>query len=206
MVQDERTFAITSKEVLYTTLDTEAMLYSSRHPKLFINKTTETLGHASTVTLNRRGQITKMVINIPVQNSSKITLNIRFQWDNDYWTIKSMELQRNSEIYNLTSTTPIKAIRRFSYHCTGQTEFHSDDHLVKIIFYDLQVQPDTKLNFGPAYDCATFMTAPIWSGIFVTSIFLVVLFIGFAALGDIKTMDKFDNNKQKSLSFTISNE
>lgn len=71
--------------------------------------------------------------------------------------------------------------------------------------FSFQVQP--KLNgaksFAPAIDCVGFMTTPIWSGLFVSFILLVVLAISLTAILDIKTPSRFENSRSKQLTFTV---
>lgn len=59
----------------------------------------------------------------------------------------------------------------FSYHCNGKSVFTNPDNDTTLTIYDLQVQVDAKKQrFGDANDCVPFTTAPIWSGLFVTTI------------------------------------
>lgn len=185
--------------ILYATAEYEAMVYSSNLPSLKGHTLSADLGPASTVTIDRRGNIMRLLINIPMTNNTKLQLQLYFTWELDNWIVDSLQLQWTENKFNMTPERPIRASRHFSYHCTGSTVFNTKEKDATLTFYDLQLQPDAFRKFGPAYDCTTFMTAPIWSGLFVTSLLLIVLFIGFAALGDIKTMDKFDTNKQRAL-------
>ncbi|EDS28410.1 conserved hypothetical protein [Culex quinquefasciatus] len=68
-----------------------------------------------------------------------------------------------------------------------------------------RVQPamDGSSKFGSAWDCIGFTTAPIWSGIFVTSIMAIMLAIAICAILDIKPPNRFESRTGKQLSFTV---
>lgn len=66
-------------------------------------------------------------------------------------------------------------------------------------FYD-----NTSNKFGDAYDCVGFTTGPIWSGIFVTFILALIMTFGLCMIMDIKTMDRFDDPKGKTISINAS--
>lgn len=53
--------------------------------------------------------------------------------------------------------------------------------------------------FNDAYDCVGFTTIPIWSGLFVTFILAVIMTMGLTMIMDIKTMDRFDDPKGKTI-------
>lgn len=73
--------------------------------------------------------------------------------------------------YDLLTDENIMAPAHFSYHCNGQSVFFDQSSGTKLTIYDLQVQIDAKKErFGDANDCVPFTTAPIWSGLFVTTI------------------------------------
>lgn len=73
--------------------------------------------------------------------------------------------------------------------------------IVKLFQLQPRLNGDTK--FGPAIDCVGFMSTTILSGLFVSSICLVVLAISLAAILDIKTPNRFENSRSKQLTFTI---
>jgi V-type H+-transporting ATPase S1 subunit len=68
-----------------------------------------------------------------------------------------------------------------------------------------QVQPYLEeRRFGAAYDCVYFFTAPIWSGLFVCTIFSIIMIFGLVMIMDIKTMDMFDDPKGKTITINVS--
>lgn len=58
--------------------------------------------------------------------------------------------------------------------------------------------------FGDSYDCVGFTSVPIWSGIFITFILLFILTAGITMMIDIKTMDRFDDPKGKTITINAS--
>ena len=68
-----------------------------------------------------------------------------------------------------------------------------------------QVQPFIEeRRFGAAYDCVYFFTVPIWSGLFVCAILAIILTSGLLMIMDIKTMDRFDDPKGKTITINTS--
>ncbi|KAJ9579262.1 hypothetical protein L9F63_024630, partial [Diploptera punctata] len=69
------------------------------------------------------------------------------------------------------------------------------------------VQPFFEANedriFGDAYDCVYFFTVPIWSGLFVCIIFSLIMIFGLCMIMDIKTMDRFDDPKGKTITINV---
>ncbi|XP_023012524.2 V-type proton ATPase subunit S1 [Leptinotarsa decemlineata] len=148
----------------------------------------------------------RLNVNIPMKRG-KITLRFSFIELNGYWYMPSVKIADDTEThrdYNLTTEEEIMASRNFSYHCNG-VSIYSDSNGTELHIYDLQVQMDTPNGkFGDAYDCVPFITAPIWSGLLVTSLFGLGLIVALTAIMDIKTMDRFDNYKTKNLNITVS--
>lgn len=72
----------------------------------------------------------------------------------------------------------------------------------------MQIQPFNSTNhtyaFGDAYDCVGFTTAPIWSGLFVTFILVLIMTFGLTMMMEIKTMDRFDDPKGKTITVNVS--
>lgn len=187
-----------SKKDLYT------MLYSSKPLLLKVKNEFIYLGMAPAdmITVD-----TRLNVNIPLENGDKISLRFSFTNNNyGYWSMKSVKITdtMNDMNFNLNITSDITAPQEFSYHCTGDTLFVDKANDVELHLYDIQVQIDsTNGKFSDAYDCVPFTTAPIWSGLFVTSILGIGLIVALTAIMDIKTMDKFDNAKTKNLSITV---
>lgn len=95
--------------------------------------------------------------------------------------------------------TPIE----FSYSCknfTIEAKSKDEQHKIELNLKNLQIQPFyTKKVFAESFDCSTLFTLGSWMGLIVVWVFTVVVAIGIYALTNIKTMDKFDNAKGKSI-------
>ena len=50
-----------------------------------------------------------------------------------------------------------------------------------------------KARFGRAWDCTTFFTIPILSGLFVSALMLFILVISVLMLANIRSVDRFDD-------------
>lgn len=91
----------------------------------------------------------------------------------------------------------------FSYSCSKQLVFRNGS--IVLTLENIQVQPamDGSNQFGSTWDCIGFTTAPIWSGVFVTSIMAIGLAIAICAILDIKPPNRFESRAGKQLSFTV---
>ncbi|XP_017779714.1 PREDICTED: V-type proton ATPase subunit S1 [Nicrophorus vespilloides] len=111
-----------------------------------------------------------------------------------YWHF--IELQYNNEFYKINKTfAPMK----FSYHCHNYSISMKD---MRIDFLGLQMQFGPTKNvsrFSDSYDCIGFTSAPIWSGLFISFILVLILTAGLVMMMDIKTMDRFDDPKGKTI-------
>ncbi|CAH2006389.1 unnamed protein product [Acanthoscelides obtectus] len=201
-----------SKSIIYRAQNSNnklfALLYSSKPLLLKRNDSDEFpelhLGRTNDDMVIYDTRLNVMVI--PMETTGKVTLRFTFSKVNGYWymsSVKVTDTNTNKE-YNLTTDEDIMAPEYFSYHCNGYSVF-SDGNGTELFIYDIQVQIDSKDGkFGDVNDCVTFTTAPIWSGLFVTTILGIGLIVALSAIMDIKTMDKFDNHKTKNLAITIS--
>ncbi|KAF7287753.1 hypothetical protein GWI33_003387 [Rhynchophorus ferrugineus] len=134
--------------------------------------------------------------------SSAINFRLQFVSANGYWYLQHVTL--GTESYNVSLYAPYK----FSYAC-GNQMFGNGSNTV--VFENFQVQPKyiSSLNlkdgkFDDPYHCVGFTTIPIWSGLFVTFILMIIMTIGLAMMMDIKTMDRFDDAKGKTITINVS--
>jgi hypothetical protein len=84
--------------------------------------------------------------------------------------------------------------------------YKKENLIMCILIFDfyLQIQPyiDGR-RFGSAYDCVYFFTVPIWSGLFVCTVFSIIMILGLGMIMDIKTMDRFDDPKGKTITINV---
>ncbi|CAL4067850.1 unnamed protein product, partial [Meganyctiphanes norvegica] len=57
----------------------------------------------------------------------------------------------------------------------------------------------SKGKFDGSWDCVGFFTIPVWMSLITIFIFLIILFWGLWMLSDVKTMDRFDDPKGKTI-------
>jgi V-type H+-transporting ATPase S1 subunit len=128
-----------------------------------------------------------------------------------YWYLSEFEVwyksngveQRASLDPNFVDQTPFN----FSYHCQEPPtiiSINSSDAAVNITFGNFQIQAfDFKDNkFGYYNDCIGFFTIPIWMGLISSIVMLTILLFGVFMLLDIKTMDRYDDPKGKTITIT----
>lgn len=58
---------------------------------------------------------------------------------------------------------------------------------------------DANIKFGPCNDCTGFFSPAIWGALFVIIILVLILFYGLSSMMEIRTMDRFDDPKGKTI-------
>lgn len=61
-----------------------------------------------------------------------------------------------------------------------------------------------KDRFESSYDCVGTMSVPIWSGLFIVILLLFITIGGVMMMMDIRTMDRFDDPKGKTITINAS--
>ena len=93
----------------------------------------------------------------------------------------------------------IEAPLGFSFSC-GDLVLKNNTYELVIKIRGFQVQPyEVKGVFSDSFDCVPYFTVPIWMGIFVSILFIVITNIGVYALFAVRTMDRFDDPKGKTI-------
>ena len=138
------------------------------------------------------------------QSAGKFKVNATFtRTRNGFWHLVTMgvkfysEPKKEFEFDCKHLETPID----FSYSCRD-FEVHSKNQgdRITLKFNNLQIQPfNTRRVFAESFDCSTLFTLGTWMGFIVVFVFTLVVAIGAYSLIGIKTMDRFDNAKGKSI-------
>ncbi|XP_034193902.1 uncharacterized protein LOC117610509 [Osmia lignaria lignaria] len=124
-------------------------------------------------------------------------------------TIKYMLYPSTNNIdseQNLTTKTDIVFPFNFSYHCSDTIIFRNNSTVLNITNFQVQLDAAVIVNntraFDDAYDCVGFTTIPIWTGIFVTAILALIMIWALTMILDIRTMDRFDDPKGKTITIS----
>lgn len=142
---------------------------------------------------------------IATQIEYKLTLNIT--GDGGYWQVEGIQFRN---IMIAPRHTAIAALDGFSFHCSPIIAFYNaanGESIEELHWSGLQLQPffgalepsDGPYGFGEAWDCVGFTSAGIWGGLFVTILMLIILSIGISWMMEIRTMDRFDDPKGKTI-------
>lgn len=110
--------------------------------------------------------------------------------------------------FNLRKTG-VTAGDTFSFSCS-KLELMSHRATIKkprtltLVISRFQLQPFRLTGkqdrvFEDSFDCATWFTIPVWTGFLVILLFTAILSFGVFALLDIKTPDRFENPKGKTI-------
>ncbi|RZC34311.1 uncharacterized protein BDFB_001643 [Asbolus verrucosus] len=192
--------------------DIYGLLYSSQPLLLKTNSSSLYLGNTSlevTVDTAKKESLTRLNVRFPVEDNNVVSLRFIFAWSvSNYWSLTSVKITDTNSIYSfdLNIEQEVGAPANFAYHCSGETvfSFYNSSNTVELYVYDIQTQIDSSNGkFGDSYDCVYFTTGPILSGLFVSTILGIGLILGLVAISEIKTMDKFDNQKTKQLVITV---
>lgn len=135
--------------------------------------------------------------------------NFKFEFITEYpgyYALKKIEYFKNGNASGtvLKPNTIIDVPSNFSYHCGPGANFTNKDG-VSLFFNNVQIELDAvNSKFSEAYDCVGFMSIPILSGIFVTLIMALIMIWGISIIMDIRTMDRFDDPKGKTITISAS--
>ncbi|XP_053658375.1 uncharacterized protein LOC128707448 [Anopheles marshallii] len=197
----------------------KAILYMTGPPVLKMlndsdeGETTHVLDKHTLATYDARERESKMIVTFKVDDSTKLTLKFRFDMDAGYWSMSKvdvfvMDTKSKDGAKSLDTTLDLEGKAPYaplgaSYSCARQLVFRNGTTVLTL--ENIQVQPalDGKTKFDSAWDCVGFTTAPILSGIFVTSFMLIGLTIAIIAILDIKTPNRFESRTGKQLTFTV---
>jgi hypothetical protein len=79
-------------------------------------------------------------------------------------------------------------------------------HQMTLRYHRFQTQPFNNTRnpiFADSFDCSTWFTLPLWMGLFVMILFTAIMALGIYLLFEIKTMDRFENPKGKTITVPL---
>ncbi|KAK7068613.1 proton-transporting ATPase activity, rotational mechanism [Halocaridina rubra] len=139
----------------------------------------------------------------------KAIFSFRFELKGGSWIVESVSasfdtilIRANYKLDTDMDWVPVG----MSFACSEKFIFIGNDTLGSITKMDIvlegfQVQSfQTLTRFDGAWDCVGFFTVPIWCGLLITLLLVIILTIGLFMLSDIKTMDRFDDPKGQPIS------
>lgn len=139
--------------------------------------------------------------------ASDATIELAFAASAGNWAVVGATVNKENSILFKAITAP----RGVSYHCSPDLYIKAGEKdITGVTINGLQIQPNfndgapAPEKFSWAVDCVGFTSAGIWSGLFVTFLLIVILTIGISWIMDIRTMDRFDDPKGKTITVNIS--
>lgn len=192
----------------------KALIYITSAPVLTIGTNSSDdkikLSKHTLATYDERDRESRVIVTFKLEGTSKLTLKFRFEIDSGYWSMSKVDVfsidkdgSKSIDTTLLIDGNAPYAPLGSSYSCSKQLNFRNGT--IALTLENIQVQPALEENtkFGSAWDCIGFTTAPIWSGIFVTSFMAVGLSIAICAILDIKPPNRFESRTGKQLTFTV---
>ncbi|KFB36113.1 AGAP003879-PA-like protein [Anopheles sinensis] len=164
--------------------------------------TVVTLDKAEKVPANSSNEADAQTLHIQL-NGPSAKVDLHFMVSQGSWEITAVSF--NDQQYYLRHRVHVN--QHFSYRC-NQWEYMTFDLQNKIVFEEVQFQPfwpedgaasTVPVKFGDAWHCVGFTTGGILSGLFLILIFLIIGAYGIAWMMDIRTMDRFDDPKGKTI-------
>ncbi|KAK9723133.1 V-type proton ATPase subunit S1, luminal domain [Popillia japonica] len=177
------------------------LLYVSDVPYVMINSVrTNLTQHTLDVTaFTNASLVARLVL------ADQPTISFVFTFTGGYWTLTNVSIVTAGSETQLR-VRDINAPFGFSYQCTNTVFSLRGNANTFLSLPGMQLQASTSAitAFGDPLYCIGFTTAPIWSGIFVTAILVTIMAIGLSMMMDIKTMDRFDDPKGKTIQINAS--
>ncbi|KAK9501993.1 hypothetical protein O3M35_012608 [Rhynocoris fuscipes] len=156
--------------------------------------------------MDDRTNFTRLIIQYKDNNGSKLIFRYRFEKDEEKntWSLNYVEFQSDSNAYELYPEKDITASIGKSFSDSNPVIFKpKNESDIELRFpKGLQAQPymeDMEFN-GTEVTPVGFFTPAIWSGLITSFLLGLVLTWGIVMLLDIKTMDRFDDPKGKTIS------
>lgn len=132
-------------------------------------------------------------------------LSISFELTTGSWEIRGVVYDNAPYFLRY----PVSVNQYFSYRCNS-LRYYTFDLKKEIMFEQVQIQPfwpseenPTFSRFGDSWDCVGFTSPGILTGLFVVAIFLIIGSYGITWIMDIRTMDRFDDPKGKTITVSV---
>lgn len=125
------------------------------------------------------------------------------------WSVTNVSVNDRPAV----TRTDISAPNSFSFKCSSALFFHLSADAGKewssISIRGLQIEArfgdgERLTKFKPAVECVGFTSPAIWTGLFVSFLLLLILTIGITFILDIRSMDRFDDPKGKTITVIAS--
>ncbi|KAJ3639786.1 hypothetical protein Zmor_003123 [Zophobas morio] len=199
LLESDDTSADSTSPVVFNTTDT--LLYLSYDGAVWTGEQIVNVSKAFKLTgASNDGNVSLKLTN------DKVTIEILVTQKQGYWYVNNITVDGHNLVVGANIYAPVG----FSYHCTTSNFTTKPDTAGKVDAFltlpgfQIQTFMNNTESFGDAYDCVGFTSIPIWSGLFVTAILLFIITFGLTMMMDIKTMDRFDDPKGKTITVTAS--
>lgn len=154
------------------------------------------------------------VIEVQFSGKYEIVLSFEYNPSTESWQLSQTSSRIGNQQINASSIgIDIAAPRGFSFSCTSSVYIPLDNNkdVAGVYFQNFQIQfnfdnqdGEVIARFGDSYDCVGFTNAAIWAGLFISFLLLFIMSTGITYIMDIRTMDRFDDPKGKTITVTAS--
>lgn len=159
-----------------------------------------------TLAMNGTGDVTTAEFGMTLSGTDMEDIKMWLSVSGGTWSVKKFEYGVN-RVHN---DHWVSAYDGKSFGCVSVILRRADSDPTKqihIVIADIQMQPlfnaaaDVKLEkFSDRWnDCTGFFSAGIWGALFVVILLVSILSVGLTMIMDIKTMDRFDDPKGKTI-------
>lgn len=170
----------------------------------FMAGTVESLAEVSLETATKNeANSSETTLQIDIKGPSA-SLTFQFQLTSGSWEINNVMYDNTP--YYLRHRVHLN--QHFSYRCYNLT-YYSLDMKKEIVFEQVQIQPFWEIEagkdfaFGDSWDCVGFTSPGILTGLFLVFIFIFIGAYGVTWMMDIRTMDRFDDPKGKTITVNV---
>ncbi|XP_077488657.1 V-type proton ATPase subunit S1-like [Amblyomma americanum] len=169
----------------------------------------DTLSPAPTPTCSSDNMHANITLKFPDTGPVKgFTLLMVFQWD-QRGGFSLVEMNATLKNYQGLQMR-VKDLwwpRGFSFACSlSEFRQYNASQLPKLQLqldsFQVELVQNSTTQFSESYDCAGFFTTVIWMGLLVVLLYLVILGVGVFFIYDIRTNDRFDDPKGKTITVT----
>ncbi|XP_063698927.1 uncharacterized protein LOC134829656 isoform X1 [Culicoides brevitarsis] len=124
-----------------------------------------------------------------------LNFTLKFILQGNVWSLKSAS--KGDFSYKIPKY--VTAIDSYSYRCEENLTFHHGFDVIKIMNSQILVsfiEDHPKFDLKKVFYCDSYTSPGILAGLTVAAILLGVLFLSLMCIADIRTMDRFDNQRK----------
>lgn len=168
----------------------------SKHILIAAEKISERIGNSSETSTDIHSIATKVIGSSLYATLFPSNFTLKFILQGNVWSLSSAI--KNDTFYKIPNY--VSALDSYSYRCASNLTFVTRENVIKIVNSQILVsfkEDHPKFYLRKVVYCDSYVTPGILSGLIFSTIFIGVLLLGLLSIASIRTMDRFDDQRNK---------